>query len=100
MIDVSARITYFREQKGWSEYQLAERSSIPQSTINSWSRTSSIPSVHSLERLCDTFGITLSQFFSEDDPQQLTTSQKQLLDAANHLDNDQLGKLITFIDSL
>ena len=100
MIDVSARITYFREMKGWSEYQLAEMSSIPQSTINSWSRTDSIPSLKSIERLCETFGITIAQFFSEETPIDLTETQRKLLDASNHLDNEQLDKLIAFIEAL
>ncbi|MBE6933272.1 MAG: helix-turn-helix transcriptional regulator [Ruminococcaceae bacterium] len=31
-------ITTYREQRGWSEYQLAERSGLPQSTISSQNR--------------------------------------------------------------
>ena len=63
MIDVLERITYYREQKNWTEYQLAERSGLTQSTISSWYRKNMIPSIPSLDKICNAFGITLSQFF-------------------------------------
>ena len=63
MIDVLERIVFYRKQKGCSEYQLAEESGLTQSTISSWYRKNMIPSVPSLEKVCNAFGITLSQFF-------------------------------------
>lgn len=38
MKDILAEITRYRESRGWTEYQLAERSGLPQSTISSWYR--------------------------------------------------------------
>ena len=35
MIDVLEQIIYYRKQKGWTEYQLAENSGLTQSTISS-----------------------------------------------------------------
>ena len=67
MIDVLEQIIYYRKQKGWTEYQLAENSGLTQSTISSWYRKNLIPSIPSLEKVCNAFGITLSQFFSEQD---------------------------------
>ena len=68
-MDVLARITALRTGRNWSEYQLAERSGLTQSTISSWYRKNMMPSIPSLERICDAFDITLSQFFLEDDKQ-------------------------------
>ena len=36
MTDILGIIKTQREARGWSEYQLAERSGLPQSTISSW----------------------------------------------------------------
>ena len=58
-------ITKYREDRGWTEYQLAERSGLPQSTISSWYRKNMMPTVPSLEKICNAFGITLSQFFQK-----------------------------------
>ena len=38
MKDILTAITELREQRNWTEYQLAERSGLPQSTISSWFR--------------------------------------------------------------
>lgn len=61
-MNVLDRIVEFRTAKGWSEYQLAEESGMTQSTISSWYRRHMTPSIPSLERICDAFGISLSQF--------------------------------------
>lgn len=101
MIDVLERITYYRNQKNWSEYQLAEHSGLTQSTISSWYRKNMVPTIPSLEKICNAFGITLSQFFSmEEDNFTLTDCQKELLKEAGHLTNVQLLALIEFFKTL
>ncbi len=60
MKDVLSAITTYRQARGWTEYQLAERSGLPQSTISSWYRKNMIPTIPSLEKICAAFGITLS----------------------------------------
>ena len=101
MIDVLERITFYRKQKNWSEYQLAERSGLTQSTISSWYRKNMLPTIPSLAKLCDAFGITLSQFFSMDEDNfALTDCQKELLKEAGHLTNVQQLALIEFFKTL
>lgn len=101
MIDVLERITFYRKQKNWSEYQLAERSGLTQSTISSWYRKNMLPTIPSLAKLCDAFGITLSQFFSmENDDFALTDIQKALLKEAGHLTDVQQLALIEFFKTL
>ena len=65
--DILATITEYREARGWTEYQLAERSGLPQSTISSWYRKNMVPTIPSLEKICAACGITLSQLFAEGD---------------------------------
>ena len=67
MKDILSAITAYREDRGWTEYQLAERSGLPQSTISSWYRKNMVPTIPSLEKICMAFGITLSQLFAEED---------------------------------
>ena len=81
MKDILSVITTYREERGWTEYQLAERSGLPQSTISSWYRKNMVPTISSLEKICTAFGITLSQLFAEADvPVSLTEAQKKLLE--------------------
>ena len=99
--DILAVITTYRESRGWSEYQLAERSGLPQSTISSWYRKNMVPTIPSLEKICDAFGITLSQLFAEEDASvSLTVSQKQLLEKWSRLTEDQQAAVFTLIDKM
>ena len=101
MVPVLDRITHYRDQKGWSEYQLATESGLTQSTISSWYRKDLLPSIPSLEKICNAFGITLSQFFSEnEEPYVLTDTQRQLLEASTVLTEEQQLALIEFIKTL
>lgn len=45
-----------------------------------WRRRNLQPNVASIEKICSGFGITLSQFFQEEDPVYLTNEQKEILD--------------------
>ena len=65
MTDILSMIRQNREARGWTEYQLAERLGLPQSTISSWYKKGMTPSFSSLEKICDAFGLTLSQFFAD-----------------------------------
>ena len=77
-MDVLARIIELRDARGWSEYQLAEKSGMAQSTISSWYRKRMLPTIPSLEKLCDAFDITLAQFFLENSEEAVTLNEKQL----------------------
>lgn len=101
MKNILETITKYRLERGWTEYQLAERSGLPQSTISSWYRNDMVPSVPSLEKICNAFGITLSQLFAEDDaPVTLTRSQKILLEKWSKLNKEQQDILFELIDKM
>ena len=101
MKDILASITEYREERGWTEYQLAERSGLPQSTISSWYRKNMIPTIPSLQKICTAFGITLSQLFAEGDvPVSLTESQRKLLERWSRLSEDQQSVVFALIDKM
>mgnify|MGYP003316047100 CR=1 FL=1 len=101
MKDILATITAYREVRNWTEYQLAEQSGIPQSTISSWYRKSTMPTVSSLEKICTAFGITMSQLFAEgDSPVTLTESQKKLLDVWSKLSEDRQSVIFALLEKM
>ena len=101
MKDILATITKYRKERGWTEYQLAEHSGLPQSTISSWYRKNMIPTIPSLEKICSAYGITLSQLFAEGDTiVSLTASQKKLLDRWARLSEDQQSAVFMLIDKM
>lgn len=101
MKDILAEISKYRTERKWTEYQLAEHSGLPQSTISSWYRKNMVPTVPSLEKICDAFGITLSQLFSEgDSPVSLTESQSVLLEKWARLSDEQKTLILALLDTM
>lgn len=102
MKNVLERILELREERHWTEYQLAEKSGITQSTISSWYRKGMLPTIPSLIKICDAFGITLSQFFLDDSDKTVSLTDKQLalLTASSKLSPQQFEALLNFLNML
>ena len=101
MKDILATIVEYREERGWTEYQLADISGLPQSTISSWYRKNTMPTLPSLEKICAAFGITITQLFSEgEEAVVLTPSQRDLLDRWSRLSEEQQTAVFTLIDKM
>lgn len=101
MESILNKITALREARGWTEYQLAECSGLPQSTISSWYRKNMVPSVPSLSKICSAFGITLSQLFAEDETYcDLTNEQKELLERWACFTKEQQTALLRFLKTI
>ena len=101
MKDILEEITRLRLKRNWSEYDLAKRSNIPQSTISTWYRKHQIPTITTLEKVCDGLGVTLSQFFAEqDDCIHLTTEQRELLDCWSSLSDKQKTLFLELFKSI
>ena len=101
-MDILEKITKMRMERHWTEYQLAEKSGLTQSTISSWYRKNMLPSIPSLEKICNAFGITVSQFFLEDNNKTvlLNDNQIKLLHATSKLNNEQIDALLKFLNTL
>lgn len=101
METVLERILQEREQRGWTEYWLAEQSGLPQSTISSWYCKGAMPSLASLQKICKAFGITLSQLFAEEgEAVTLTDAQRKLLKRFSALTEDQQAALFALIEKM
>jgi transcriptional regulator with XRE-family HTH domain len=101
-MDILEKITKLRLEHHWSMYQLAKKSGLPQSTISSWYNNNMLPTIHSLQCICDAFDISLSQFFLDDSSDTVKLNEKQirLLNATSKLNDKQQDALYNFIDTL
>ena len=101
IINVLDRIVQLRKLHNWSEYQLAEESGVAQSTISSWYRKGIYPSIPTLEKVCNAFGISLAQFFIEEGEMQvLNEKQQEIAEIYCKLTAEQQHKLYEFLKSL
>ncbi len=90
MKDILQEITRLRMKRGWSEYELAKYSGLTQSTISTWYSKNQMPTIPSLQKICDGLGITMSQFFAEnDDLISLTKEKSEILDDWSALNSQQ-----------
>jgi transcriptional regulator with XRE-family HTH domain len=99
-MDILEKITQLKNERGWSSYKLAKTANIPQSTLsNLYSRENS-PTIATLSALCDAFGISLAQFFSDVTSSTLTDEQNELLKNWSRLSQPQKDKVTAYIKGL
>lgn len=101
MKNILNEITRLRLERNWSEYELAKKSGLSQSTISTWYRKEQIPTIQTLDKICKGFGITLSQFFAEgDDTISLTPEQRNMLDNWSALNSQQKQIVMDLIKNI
>lgn len=97
-MDIKNHIKELMEERGWTSYQLAKQSCLSHSTITNIFKRNNAPTIPTLEAVCQAFGITLSQFFSEGNtPAELTEEQRTLFAAWSTLNDDQKEALLLLI---
>ena len=96
--EIITRIKKLCEVRSWSYYRLAKESGITYSTLSTLLNKSNTPSISTLSKICDGFGISLSQFFSDDEMvATLTEKQKTLLEHWDTLSEDNRIKANSYI---
>ena len=66
-MDTHERLRQLLNERGWTEYRLAKNCGLSESTIANIYRRNTVPSIATLETICNGLGITMSQFFAEGD---------------------------------
>ena len=79
-MDTHERLRQLLIERGWSEYKLAKRCGLSESTVANIFRRNTVPSIATLETICSGFGITMSQFFAEGDMIEITPELKELFE--------------------
>ncbi|MDO5476291.1 MAG: helix-turn-helix domain-containing protein [Eubacteriales bacterium] len=101
--DVLGKIERERLNRNWTEYTLAKNAGIAQSTISTWYRKQLQPSIASIEKICGGFGITLSEFFVENDSGSaltMTDDQRELFEGWARLNPSQKRAIVSLIKSI
>ena len=85
-MDILKKLKDLQNARGWSDYTLALESGLTQSTISSMFHRGTSPRVETLQLLCNAFGLTLAQFFTEEEcTEMVTANEKALLEAYRSL---------------
>ena len=64
-MNVLEKVKQLQNERGWSTYKLAYEAGLTQSTLSNMFARGTCPTVDTLEKICDAFGISLSEFFEQ-----------------------------------
>lgn len=100
-MDILKRIRCLQEERHWSLYRLSLEAGLTQSTLNNMFKRKTDPSIKTLEALCDAFGISLSDFFSEGDNNiSISGEEKRLIDDVRSLPPKERKDVMALIEAL
>ncbi len=94
-MDIVGKIKKLQWDRGWTEYKLAQESETTHSTISTMYQRGTPPKIELLQRICEAYGITLAQFFLEDEHYEiLSDKEKKMLEAFRRLPAQKQQALI------
>ncbi len=100
-MNVQKRVRQLMEERGWTDYQLAKAASLSHSTISNMFNRNNAPTLPTIEALCEAFGVTLPQFFTESgDPADMTEEQRVLFSRWSTLTQEQKQLLLALMETM
>ena len=100
MFNAQKRIRQLMDERSWTIYRLAQESKLSQTTISNIFKRNNQPSLPTVSAICDACGITLAQFFSEDDPADTPNAQSEFNSSVAALKEDQREALAALIKTM
>ena len=98
-MDVLHRLIELQKQRGWSDYKIAKEAGLSPNTVSNIYKRNNSPSLFTLEAICKAFGITLAQFFAEDDLVELSPELRSLFSKWSALSDDQKAAIWQVINT-
>lgn len=99
-MDILERLRKLQKEYAWSDYRIAKNSNLSQGTVSNIYKRNTVPNLVTLEAICSGFGITLSQFFSDNEMVELTPELKELFENWKRIPNDRQKLLLELIKNL
>ena len=90
---IMQRLRELQQRYGWSDYRIAKEAGLSPNTVSNIYRRGNTPSMVTLEALCKAFGITMAQFFAENELVELTPELRELFDRWTALTDEQKAAL-------
>lgn len=88
-------------KKGITKYKLAQNAQIPYTTLTNMFKKDTMPTLPTLQKICEGLDITMAQFFLEEGTRlDLTEKQRELLVLWDELPADQQARVIGYVEGL
>lgn len=102
-MDIRDRIEFYRNKRGWSRLKLAEMLEISYTALKNWYNEKGCqPSLHTIEKACEVFDVTMAEMFSgiSGSKSELSTDQMALLEVYDKLSPKDKQVVLTLIKGL
>lgn len=90
-MNLGKRFRQLRVQKGLTLEELASRTELTKSFLSQLERNLTTPSISTLENIVEVLGVTMSEFFSESQPQQIIFGEQ------DYFVDEREGMSITYV---
>ena len=95
------KIDKLRIERGWSVNNLAMEAMLTQSTLNNLYMRNTEPKISTLRAICNAFGITLAEFFSDEEfTKEQANNEKELSDRFSKLTDTQKKAFMSMLRSI
>ena len=91
MVDFSQRLKQLRNDKHWTQAQVAKRIGVTASMVSSYETDIRLPSYEVMIRIADIFGVTVDYLLGREDTRYLDISQ---------LDNEEAALVCSLVELL
>lgn len=99
-MDILDKIEKLRIAKGWSLYRFAEECMITPSTLANMFARKTLPSITTLISICKGCGISLSEFFADDEPNVQSEEERELINNYRKLNKKNREAISQFIKNV
>ena len=99
-MDTHERLRELLNERGWTAYRLAKYCGLSESTVSNLFRRNTLPSIDTLEAVCNGFGITLAQFFAEKEMIEVTPELQELIECWKPLTPEQKTAMLQMIRAM
>ena len=94
-MDILSKIKVLQGERGWTDYKLAQKAEISIATLSAIFTRKNKPKLDTLQCICNAFGLTLAQFFLEDEQiEMLSEAEQEMLEVFRKLSPKQQQALI------
>ena len=99
-MDVLKRISTYMERLGMSNYKLALAAGLSESTVANFFSRKTVPTVDTLQKICNAFGITLAEFFADGKVVVMDANVKKFLEARELLTPGEQKALLVMMKDM
>ena len=99
-MDVNERLRQMLNERGLTTNKMSELSGLSHTTLANVFKRNTVPSISTLQAICNGFGITLSQFFAEGEMVEMTPELRELFNGWVNLNPEQKAAVQQIIKAM